>query len=214
MAVGACGGSPETSGPPPPPSDVNVTVSPREVAIDAGESVAFSATVTGGTDGSVLWTVRETGGGVISAAGVYTAPASAGLFHVVATSRAEPAHAAEAAVSVRAAGTSVSIAIDPANATVAASGAVQFAAVVTGSSDTAVSWAVREVGGGTIDIARQIRALKQSGYDGTITLEVFTPDRNYLAYSRDILRKLWNEPKAPPQPPHKPAHVDAECCAH
>jgi hypothetical protein len=38
--------------------------------------------------------------------------------------------------------------------------------------------------------------LKRAGYDGTITLEVFTPDKHYLTYSRDVLRKLWDETKA------------------
>jgi sugar phosphate isomerase/epimerase len=38
-----------------------------------------------------------------------------------------------------------------------------------------------------------IRKLKTSGYDGTITLEVFSPDRAYLLLSRDLLRKWWDE---------------------
>src|SRR5438552_8124384 len=41
------------------------------------------------------------------------------------------------------------------------------------------------LGGGTLDVAKHVRALKAAGYDGTITLEVFTPDREYLRYSRD-----------------------------
>ncbi len=48
------------------------------------------------------------------------------------------------------------------------------------------------LGAGSIAIAEHLRSLKQLGYDGTITLEVFTEDRKYLAYSRDILRKLWD----------------------
>ena len=44
-----------------------------------------------------------------------------------------------------------------------------------------------------MDVARAIRALKRCGYDGTITLEVFTPDRHYLTYSRDVLRKMWDQ---------------------
>lgn len=47
------------------------------------------------------------------------------------------------------------------------------------------------LGAGTIDVPRLVRALKAGGYDGTITLEVFSPDRRYLDYSRNILRKLW-----------------------
>ncbi len=49
------------------------------------------------------------------------------------------------------------------------------------------------LGAGTMDYVRHIRTLKASGYDGTITLEVFAPDRHYLAYSRDILRRIWDE---------------------
>jgi sugar phosphate isomerase/epimerase len=47
------------------------------------------------------------------------------------------------------------------------------------------------LGAGRIDYARHLRSLKQSGYDGTITLEVFTPDRSYLRLSRDLLRRTW-----------------------
>jgi sugar phosphate isomerase/epimerase len=49
------------------------------------------------------------------------------------------------------------------------------------------------LGSGNMDFRRAIRALKKCGYDGTITLEVFTPDRHYLEYSRDVLRALWND---------------------
>ena len=49
------------------------------------------------------------------------------------------------------------------------------------------------LGSGSLDVRAAIRALKRCGYDGTITLEVFTPDRQYLAYSRDVLRRMWEE---------------------
>jgi sugar phosphate isomerase/epimerase len=49
------------------------------------------------------------------------------------------------------------------------------------------------LGTGTLDTAQHIRALKATGYDGTITLEVFSPDWHYLAYSRDILRRVWDD---------------------
>ncbi len=57
-----------------------------------------------------------------------------------------------------------------------------------GSSDLHLA-----LGSGTVDVARHVKALCASGYDGTITLEVFTPDKHYLAYSRDVLRRIWNE---------------------
>lgn len=49
------------------------------------------------------------------------------------------------------------------------------------------------LGAGTIDVRRHLHSLKHCGYDGTITLEVFTPDRHLLAYSRDVLKALWLE---------------------
>ncbi len=53
------------------------------------------------------------------------------------------------------------------------------------------------LGTGNVDVRRAIRALKRCGYDATVTLEVFTPDRHYLAYSRDVLRQMWEEESAP-----------------
>jgi sugar phosphate isomerase/epimerase len=47
------------------------------------------------------------------------------------------------------------------------------------------------LGCGNVDVPGAIRALKGCGYDGTITLEVFSPDREYLRYSRDLLTRLW-----------------------
>ena len=41
------------------------------------------------------------------------------------------------------------------------------------------------IGTGTIDFQGIIRALKGIGYDGTVTLEVFSRDRDYLRISRD-----------------------------
>jgi sugar phosphate isomerase/epimerase len=49
------------------------------------------------------------------------------------------------------------------------------------------------LGAGDVDVPGAIKALQRCGYDGTITLEVFTRDRHFLAYSRDILRKMWDQ---------------------
>jgi sugar phosphate isomerase/epimerase len=49
------------------------------------------------------------------------------------------------------------------------------------------------LGSGTVDYRAAVRALQACGYDGTITLEVFTPDRQYLRYSRDVLQRAWDE---------------------
>ncbi len=50
------------------------------------------------------------------------------------------------------------------------------------------------LGCGTINIAHYVQLMKRHGYDGTITLEVFSEDRTYLEHSRNVLRRLWDEP--------------------
>lgn len=49
------------------------------------------------------------------------------------------------------------------------------------------------LGVGDIDWPEQIALLKGSSYDGTITLEIFTPDRSYLIENAARLRRLWDE---------------------
>jgi sugar phosphate isomerase/epimerase len=49
------------------------------------------------------------------------------------------------------------------------------------------------LGAGTIDWRWAVQLLKQSNYDGTITLEVFSPDTDYVAMSRSKVRGLWDE---------------------
>jgi sugar phosphate isomerase/epimerase len=48
------------------------------------------------------------------------------------------------------------------------------------------------LGAGNVDLDRGLRALRAHGYDSTITLEVFSPDRRLLAFSRDRLREAWD----------------------
>ncbi len=48
------------------------------------------------------------------------------------------------------------------------------------------------LGAGTVDLAASLRALKDSRYDSTITLEVFAPDGGLLRYSVEKLKSCWN----------------------
>jgi sugar phosphate isomerase/epimerase len=43
---------------------------------------------------------------------------------------------------------------------------------------------------------RRIQQLKSSGYNGTITLKVFTPEPEYLLVSRALLKKWWSQAPA------------------
>ncbi len=123
------------------PENVAVTLEPTAVTLAPGASTAFEATVTGGSDPGVEWTV--TGGTVdVHASGVeiaYTAPATEGTYDVTATSTADPNASATATVTVRAVSI-VTVSISPSAATLAPGGTLGFMATVTGSTDTAVTW--------------------------------------------------------------------------
>ncbi len=47
------------------------------------------------------------------------------------------------------------------------------------------------IGAGTIDWKRELKTLKATGYDGTITLETFYGDSDLILYSRDKVKRLW-----------------------
>jgi len=51
----------------------------------------------------------------------------------------------------------------------------------------------RTLGDGFINWPRAIGLIKQAGYDETITLEVQSPDRDYLLLSAEKLRRWWAE---------------------
>lgn len=47
-----------------------------------------------------------------------------------------------------------------------------------------------------INLVTELRAVPASGYDGTITLEVFSAVVNHLLCSREVLRQSWERAKA------------------
>ncbi len=49
------------------------------------------------------------------------------------------------------------------------------------------------LGCGNIDWEQVVRTVKRYGFDRTITLEIFVPDRDYLLLSRDKLESWWQK---------------------
>jgi hypothetical protein len=99
-ALTACGG--DSSSAPTPAPVVAVSIAPGSAAVSVGASQQFSATVTGSSNKAVTWTVVESNGGSIDAAGNYTAPMKSGGFHVQATSQADSSKSASVDVNVTA----------------------------------------------------------------------------------------------------------------
>jgi hypothetical protein len=118
------------SPPPTTPTPVAVMVSPTSGAVDACLTLTFTASVSGVTDGTVVWSVQEgSAGGTITPAGIYTAPASAGTYHVVATSQASPMSSTAVAVTVS--DRILGVEVTPSRVSLAPGGTAQFTATVT-----------------------------------------------------------------------------------
>ena len=145
-------------------SNISVSVAPATVAAITGAVVAFTATVGGGAPGqstAVTWSVQEAGGGNVDGSGRYTAPATPGTFHVVATSVADPSRSGQATVAISQP-PSISVAVSPASASTSVNGVLAFSAAVTGTS-SGVTWSVQESGGGSIDGSGRYTAPASAG---------------------------------------------------
>lgn len=79
---------------------VGIGVAPTGATVPRGQTQSFLAVVTGTMNDGVTWRVKEASGGTITAQGLYTAPATGGIYHVEATSVMDPAKKATATVQV------------------------------------------------------------------------------------------------------------------
>ena len=133
-----------------------VLISPSTADLNQGATQSFTANV------AVNWTVQEgAAGGSITNAGVYTAPNKSGTFHVIATSQADTTKSATVMVNIAAVGISLNL-ID---VTLDVGNQFPFAATVTGTVNTSVSWAIQEgASGGNITNSGLYTA---PGTDGT-----------------------------------------------
>jgi hypothetical protein len=92
LALSSAGACSKGSSPPP-----TLTISPSAPVLGPRQSQQFTAAVDGESSPAVTWSVREgSRGGSITPSGLYTAPASSGTYHVVATRVADPAQTATA----------------------------------------------------------------------------------------------------------------------
>jgi hypothetical protein len=85
-----------------------VEVLPRGVGVPPGATVNFSCTIDGAADAPCSWAVQEAGGGSVTPSGAFTAPATSGLYHVMATSSADHSKVGTGTVWVLPAGTGTS----------------------------------------------------------------------------------------------------------
>jgi streptogramin lyase len=131
-------------------SSVVVGVTPSPETVQVGATQQFTATVLGTSNSNVTWSLDEGSvGGSVSAAGLYTAPGTAGTFHVRATSAADSTASGVATVTAST-GSVIAVSISPSPASVQTGGMQLFTATVTGSSTNTVTWSAS---GGTLSTA-------------------------------------------------------------
>jgi len=124
-----------------------VTLSPTTATLTIGAQQQFTATISGTTNTAIAWSVSGSGCsgascGVVSSAGLYTAPASVPAppqVTVKAASVADPTSYRTATVTII---PQVTVSVSPSTAEVVAGSDRQFSATVTGTTNQAVTWSV------------------------------------------------------------------------
>ena len=143
------GGAGSVAPPPPPPPSITITMTPQAGTVLLGETLNFSATVSGTSDTAVVWSVDGiTGGsvqaGTVSADGVYMAPTdlpSGGTVQVTATSHANTTKSATATITVS---SDIALSLSVNAASVELGATRSFLATVSskGKPDSSIHWSV------------------------------------------------------------------------
>ena len=172
----SCGGGPSNTKPPFPQSSIIVNLGPSMSTVNVGGSVQFYVSVTGDPTNAVTWAVNGTTGGsatagTISATGLYTAPPavpSPNPVTVIATSNADTAKSASAAVTVQALTSGLIATLSPYTATALQDGTpvpVNVALARPSGDSTAATLSVPSMPAG---VTAQVQS-PGTGNNGTVT---------------------------------------------
>ena len=129
---------------------MGISISPTTASLYASQTQQFTATVTNANNTAVTWSITPSSVGSISSSGLYTAPTTISTQQTVivsATSQANGALAASAAITLY---PPIAVSVSPTTSALYASQTQQFAATVTNTSNTAVTWSISPSGVGTI----------------------------------------------------------------
>ena len=160
LVMAACGGGGGDGPNPKQSSSVKIApIAPSDVTLNPGGTQQFRTSVTGTPNTAIDWEVNgKMGGaaatGTISASGLYTAPMNASqptTFTITAMAAADNTVTSSASVTVNPTPV-VSVAISPTSADVSIGGTQPFTASVSGNSNTAVTWSVDGINGGSSSV--------------------------------------------------------------
>jgi len=181
---------------------VSVGVTPLTANVSASQTQQFSAQVSGMT-GGVTWSLSPSVG-TIDSTGLYTAPSLIAIqetISVTATSVTDPTKSASAALTLN----PVAVAITPTSVGLFNGQTQQFAATVTGSSNSSVAWTLSPSGAGTISNTGLYTAPSVISTAQTVTVTATSAaDTSKFATSSVFL-----SPPAPPVITQQPQNVTA-----
>jgi hypothetical protein len=161
---------------------VTVNLTPATKTITADNTLQMTATVAATLNTAVTWSITEgAAGGTISSDGLYT-PAGEGVFHIIATSVANPAKSDSSVITVTPSIKNIAVTISLPNTTATPSTYVQFTATVTNTTNTAVTWSVREgSAGGTVTTAGKYKAPAAAGVYHVLVASKANPAKTDVA---------------------------------
>jgi len=165
---------------------INVALSKKALTLGVGQTYTFAATIANDTaNQGLLWSVVESNGGTVTSAGVYTAPALPGCFHLRASAKADTAKYDEVTLTIQAAApvvTSVTVSLDASQLTLPTSGTHAFTANVANDATSAgVWWSILEADGGTVDANGQYTAPSATGTYHIQATSKIDPSRSAVA---------------------------------
>ena len=151
---------------------VQIKLTPTTASTYPGATTQFAAAIQNVVTPRIVWSVQEgSAGGTVDTSGLYTAPASAGTYHVVASGPLYNNAQSTATVVVH-----VKVSATPHVVTSSVSQSIKFSASVAGTSNQNVTWSIQEgAAGGTIDSSGNYVAPATPGIYHVVATSVFEP---------------------------------------
>lgn len=161
-----------------PPPAITISVAPTTATVRLQSSQTFTATVMNGKSNAVRWAIQElAAGGSITPEGIYTAPGTMGVYHIVASSVEDPSKTALAIVTVP-----VNLTVQVPSPTLSVRQSQTLTASVVGSSNKNVTWSVQEgASGGTITPGGVYTAPGLAGTYHIVTTSVADPTQSIIS---------------------------------
>lgn len=140
-----------------PPVGIKITISPSSASVATGGQLQLSVVIQNASDPTLNWTVNGVPGGnltvgTVSSSGLFQAPTVAptpNTVTVTATSQQDPTKSATSLIVITTPPTVVSVSVSPLSALLQTGSITAFSALVTGTTNTSVTWSVNGIPGGS-----------------------------------------------------------------